>query len=198
MKLLMIDNYDSFTYNLVQYLMELGAHLDVRRNDVVTPEDILGSLQPNAIIISPGPGRPENAGNCLDIIAACHGQIPILGVCLGHQAIGRHFGGAVTYAPTLMHGKVSDIYHKGHRLFSGIDKIFSATRYHSLMLQRANLPKELTIIAETKDKLIMAVAHATQHTYGIQFHPESIMTPQGKTILKNFLAIVEHTQPRTR
>lgn len=187
MKILMIDNYDSFTYNLVQYLMELGADLMVMRNDQVTAEEIVESIKPDALVISPGPGRPEKAGNCLDIVRCCHREFPILGVCLGHQAIGQAFGGRITYAPTLMHGKVSKINHNGHKLFFDVPKSFAATRYHSLIVNRETLPDTFNILAETDDDLIMAMKYKRFPTYGIQFHPESIMTPEGKKILANFL-----------
>lgn len=189
MKLLMIDNYDSFTYNLVQYLMELGADLTVLRNDEVTPDNVVSEIKPDAIVISPGPGRPENAGNCLDVIRICHTRFPILGVCLGHQAMAQAFGAKITYAPTLMHGKTSEIIHKGQRLFNNIEKKFIATRYHSLVIDGSTLPSRFRISAQTKDGVIMAIVDQRCALYGIQFHPESIMTPEGKTLLTNFLQI---------
>lgn len=190
MKLLMIDNYDSFTYNLVQYLLELGAELQVERNDRVTVDVIRKKIRPGAIIISPGPGRPEGAGNCLDIISECHTTIPIFGVCLGHQAIAQSFGGSITYAPKLMHGKVSKINHYGHKLFNGVARQFEATRYHSLIVDRDSLPGDFKILADTDDGLIMALAHKSFPLYGCQFHPESILSPDGKTILANFLRLI--------
>lgn len=185
----MIDNYDSFTYNLVQYLMELGADLTVLRNDEVTSDEVINKIKPDAIVISPGPGRPENAGNCLDVIGNCHTRFPILGVCLGHQAMAQAFGAKITYAPTLMHGKTSEIFHEGQRLFKNIGKKFIATRYHSLVIDKSTLPSRFKVSARTEDGVIMAIVDQRSALYGIQFHPESIMTPKGKTLLKNFLEI---------
>jgi anthranilate synthase/aminodeoxychorismate synthase-like glutamine amidotransferase len=185
--ILMIDNYDSFTYNIVQYLREMGADLRVVRNDAVTLADV-AALAPEALIISPGPGRPEDAGVSCDLIRACSGRIPILGVCLGHQAIGRVFGGTIIHAKRLMHGKVSDVTSDGKGLFEGLGtRPFKAMRYHSLAIDRATLPADLVITAESEDGEIMGVRHLTHATEGIQFHPESIMTPVGKRILRNFL-----------
>jgi anthranilate synthase component 2 len=182
----MIDNYDSFTYNVVQFLSELGAELQVYRNDRISVGDAL-SLKPRGIVLSPGPGRPENAGIVNDLIRSTAGSIPILGICLGHQAIAQVYGGRIGYAPTLMHGKMSAIRHDGSRLFAGIESPFSATRYHSLVVEPESLPGEFRMTAWTEDKVIMGIEHGTLPLYGVQFHPESIMTPDGKQILKNFL-----------
>ncbi len=184
--ILVIDNYDSFTYNLVQYLGELGAELRVYRNDKITPEEIK-RIAPEKILISPGPGEPKDAGISEDVIRTFGSRTPILGVCLGHQAIGEVFGGRITGAKNLMHGKTSKIYHNGKGLFKGIKSPFDATRYHSLIVERESLPKVLEITAETKDKEIMGLAHRQYPIYGVQFHPESILTAEGKKLLKNFL-----------
>jgi anthranilate synthase/aminodeoxychorismate synthase-like glutamine amidotransferase len=183
---LMIDNYDSFTYNLVQYLQELGARVKVYRNDKITIEDIR-KLKPGHIVISPGPGRPEDAGVSTAVIKEFSGKIPILGVCLGHQSIGYCFGGRIIQARQLMHGKVSRIYHSKTGIFAGLKNPFSATRYHSLVVERKSFPEELEIIAETKDREIMALKHRKLAVFGVQFHPESIMTEEGKKLLNNFL-----------
>src|SRR5262245_3156810 len=183
--ILVIDNYDSFTYNLVQYLGELGEDLCVYRNNKITVEDI-ERLKPERIVISPGPGVPADAGITEDVIRHFHKSLPILGVCLGHQAIGEVFGGKITRAPTLMHGKVSDIFHDGKGLFKGLPQGFAATRYHSLMV--TEVPACLEVSAETKDGVVMGLRHRDFPTEGIQFHCESIMTVVGKSILKNFLA----------
>jgi anthranilate synthase/aminodeoxychorismate synthase-like glutamine amidotransferase len=185
---LMIDNYDSFTYNLVQYLGELGAEVKVARNDKITLEEIR-DLKPDHIVISPGPGRPEGAGISTAVIKEFGGKIPILGVCLGHQSIGYCFGGEIIRAKSLMHGKTSQIYHDKRGIFAGVKNPFRATRYHSLVVERKSFPKELEIIAETKDKEIMGLKHRSLAVFGVQFHPESIMTEEGKKILKNFLKI---------
>lgn len=182
----MLDNYDSFTYNLVQYLSELGAELEVYRNDELTVDELL-SLKPQGIVLSPGPGRPENAGIMNELIKRVDGTIPILGVCLGYQAIAQVYGGNITYAPTLMHGKTSQIIHKKSNLFKNLPNPFVATRYHSLIVEKESLPKEFTITAYTEDDIIMAIEHKNLPIFGVQFHPESIMTPEGKDILKNFL-----------
>ena len=181
-----LDNYDSFTYNLVQYLEELGATLHVVHNDQITVPEVM-AMNPGGIVISPGPGRPENAGILMDLIAEAVGSIPVLGVCLGHQGIAQMFGGRIDYAPTLVHGKTSQIEHDGSLLFAGIESPFEATRYHSLAVERRSLPEELTVTAWTSDGVVMALAHRTWPVYGIQFHPESIMTGCGKRILRNFL-----------
>jgi para-aminobenzoate synthetase component II len=182
--ILVIDNYDSFTYNLVQYLGELGQELRVYRNNKITLEEI-ESLKPARIVISPGPGTPVDAGITEDVIRRFHKSTPILGVCLGHQAIGEVFGGKIVRAPTLMHGKVSEIFHDSKGLFKGLPQGFEATRYHSLMV--SEIPAALEVTAETKDHLVMGLRHREYPTEGIQFHCESIMTVVGKGILKNFL-----------
>lgn len=184
--ILMIDNYDSFTYNLVQYLSELGEELAVHRNDVIDLEDIK-ALRPSHIVISPGPGRPDDAGISKHVIMEFSGKIPILGVCLGHQCIGEVFGGKVLSARRLMHGKTSMIYHNGNGIFKGITSPFEATRYHSLIVDRKSLPHSLKITAQTKDKEIMGLRHKDFEVWGVQFHPESILTEQGKKLLENFI-----------
>ena len=186
--ILVIDNYDSFTYNLVQYLGELGAELEVFRNDKI---DLAGikKLDPEKIIISPGPGYPSESGISEPVIRAFASKVPVLGVCLGHQAIAEVFGGVVTGAARLMHGKTSTIYHDGTGLFKGVKNPFDATRYHSLIVERGSLPACLEITAETKEKEIMGLKHRSHKVYGVQFHPESILTGEGKKILKNFLLI---------
>jgi len=186
--ILMIDNYDSFTYNLVQYLGELGEKLEVYRNDKITINDIK-KMKPDNIIISPGPGRPKEAGISEDVIREFAGKIPILGVCLGHQAIGEVYGADIVRADNIMHGKTSMIYHNGKEIFKGIKNPFIATRYHSLIIKRDSLPECLEIIAETKEKEVMAVRHKEFKVWGVQFHPESILTKEGKKILANFLRI---------
>ena len=184
--ILVIDNYDSFTYNLVQYLGELGAELRVYRNDKITLEEIR-KMAPEKLLISPGPGEPKDAGISEDVIRTFGSRTPILGVCLGHQAIGEVFGGRIVGAKSLMHGKTSKIYHNGKGVFKGIKSPFDATRYHSLVVERESLPKVLQITAETKDKEIMGLIHREYPIYGVQFHPESILTAEGKKLLKNFL-----------
>ena len=186
--ILMIDNYDSFTYNLVQYFGELKADLKVYRNDALAIEKIK-KMRPKRIVISPGPGRPEDAGISVDIIKELSPKIPILGVCLGHQAIGYAFGGKIISAKELMHGKTSQIYHEKDPLFKSIPNPFEATRYHSLVVERKTLPECLTITAWTKDKEIMGVRHKKFPLWGVQFHPESILTKFGRDILKNFLTL---------
>jgi len=187
--ILMIDNYDSFTYNLVQYLREMTPDVVVYRNDAITVEQI-AAMAPAAIVISPGPGRPENAGVSCDAIRTFAGKIPLLGVCLGHQAMGLTFGGTVTYAKRLMHGKTSEITSDGEGIFKGLgDRPFKAMRYHSLVVERASLPECLAITAESEDGEIMGLRHKEFLMAGIQFHPESIMTPVGKRILRNFLKL---------
>ncbi len=186
--ILVIDNYDSFTYNLVQYLGELGADLTVYRNDKIDLAGIERS-RPERIIISPGPGYPSEAGISEPLIRAFAGKMPILGVCLGHQAIGEVFGGTIVRAERLMHGKTSVIHHDGRGLFKGVRNPFEATRYHSLIVERSSLPDCLEITAETEEKEIMGLKHKDHHLYGVQFHPESILTSEGKPILKNFLEL---------
>ncbi len=184
--IVMIDNYDSFTYNLVQYLRQLGAHVKVVRNDAVTVDELV-SWKPAGIVISPGPGRPESAGISLALVKNLSGKIPILGVCLGHQTIAQAFGGKIVSAKKLMHGKTSVITADGQKLYKGINKPFSVMRYHSLSVSRQGLPECFDITAESDDGEIMGLRHKTHVTEGIQFHPESIMTPKGKRILRNFL-----------
>ncbi len=186
--ILMIDNYDSFTYNLVQYLSELGEKLIVYRNDKITLKDI-ETLKPSHISISPGPGRPKDAGISNQIIRRFSNKVPILGVCLGHQCVAEVFGGKIIPARKLMHGKTSMIYHKKQGIFKGITSPFEATRYHSLIVEKKSLPKILKIVARTKDNEIMALKHKTLPLWGVQFHPESILTEYGKKLLKNFINI---------
>jgi 4-amino-4-deoxychorismate synthase (2-amino-4-deoxychorismate-forming) component II len=185
--LLVIDNYDSFTYNLVQYLGELGQRVEVRRNDSISVAEIEANLRPERIVISPGPGTPDDAGISLEVIKHFSGRIPILGVCLGHQAIGQAFGGKVVRAPELMHGKASEIRHDGKTIFSGIEDRFLAGRYHSLVVERESVPDCLEISAFTTDNVIMGLRHRELHVEGVQFHPESILTTHGKQLLRNFL-----------
>ncbi len=191
--IIVIDNYDSFTYNLVQYLGELGTELsvareiEVYRNDKIDLEKIL-QLKPDGIVISPGPGRPDDAGISLDIIEKLGPNLPLLGVCLGHQCIGQVFGGKVISAPVLMHGKTSEIHHTGEGVFQGLEKPFQATRYHSLIVEKNTLPDTLEITAWVEDGIIMGLRHRKYpHIQGVQFHPESILTSQGKALLRNFL-----------
>lgn len=184
--ILVIDNYDSFTYNLVQYLGELGAETQVVRNDKLGTAEIL-QMAPDKIVISPGPCTPNEAGVSLDVIRLLGGNIPVLGVCLGHQCIGQACGGKVIRAPKVMHGKTSEIYHTNDPLFADLPNPFTATRYHSLIVERESLPDCLEVIAETEDGTIMALRHRELPIWGVQFHPESILTSGGKTILKNFL-----------
>jgi anthranilate synthase/aminodeoxychorismate synthase-like glutamine amidotransferase len=186
--ILVIDNYDSFTYNLVQYLGELGAKLEVRRNDQITLDEI-ERLSPERIVISPGPKTPSEAGICLDVIHQFADRMPILGVCLGHQAIGQAFGGRVIRAPEIMHGKTSQISHDGKTIFSGLPNPFPATRYHSLIVERKSLPKCLAVSATSPDGLIMGFRHKTLKIEGVQFHPESVLTDAGKQLLANFLEL---------
>ena len=184
----LIDNYDSFTFNLWHYLGELGAEVTVHRNDVVTPEDIL-ALKPQGIVISPGPCDPDKAGICLDLIAAAAGKVPILGVCLGHQCIGQAFGAKVVLAPKPMHGKVSTMIHDGSGVFAGIDSPFTATRYHSLTIDPATVPDCLRVTARSEDDVIQGIAHRDMPIYGVQFHPESIASENGDTLLRNFIGM---------
>ncbi len=187
--LLVIDNYDSFTYNLVQYLGELGEEVKVLRNNEVTPDEIESELRPARILISPGPGTPDGAGVSLEVIRTFAGRIPILGVCLGHQAIGQVFGGRVVRAPHLCHGKSSPVAHDGRTIFAGLAQSFSAGRYHSLIVDEQDLPTCLEISARTPDGVIMGLRHREMKIEGVQFHPESIMTTQGKALLANFLSL---------
>jgi anthranilate synthase/aminodeoxychorismate synthase-like glutamine amidotransferase len=186
--ILLIDNYDSFTFNLVQFLGDLGAGCEVWRNDTLSVEEAL-ARQPDAIVLSPGPCTPNEAGICLDVITASAGKVPLLGVCLGHQAIGQAFGGEVVRAPIPMHGKVSEITHNGADIFAGLPSPFRATRYHSLVVRRDTLPASLQATAWTEDGQIMGLRHATLPIFGVQFHPESIASEYGHEILRNFLAI---------
>lgn len=186
--ILMIDNYDSFTYNLVQYLGEMGEELKVFRNDALTLDQIK-KLKPARIVISPGPGSPKDAGISKTVIREMGAVTPILGVCLGHQCIGEVFGGKVIGAKRLMHGKTSQIFHDGKAIFKNIDNPFVATRYHSLIVEKESLPKDLFVTAETKEKEIMGLQHRRFPIYGVQFHPESILTQSGKAILRNFLSL---------
>ncbi len=185
--ILLIDNYDSFTYNLAQFLGQLGEKLEVRRNDQITLDQI-AAKKPQRIVISPGPGEPQNAGICVDVIRQFSGKIPILGVCLGHQAIGYAFGGNVVRAPSLMHGKTSRIHHDSKTIFRKLPQDFVATRYHSLIVQKKGLPRELEISAETEG-LIMGLRHRKLLLEGVQFHPESVLTEVGMQLLRNFLAL---------
>jgi len=187
--LLLIDNYDSFTYNLVHYLGELGAEVTIYRNDAISADESL-ALKPQGIVLSPGPCDPDQAGICLELIEKNGGTIPLMGVCLGHQAIGQAFGGKVVRAKTLMHGKTSDIHHEGHGLFEGLPTPFTATRYHSLTVKRNSLPECLEVTAQTDDGVVMGLSHREYPVHGVQFHPESIASDQGHELLKNFLAIV--------
>jgi anthranilate synthase component 2 len=181
-----IDNYDSFTYNLVQMVGKLSPEVQVFRNDAITAEE-LRKLHPRGIIISPGPGRPEKAGNTMDIVRTLGMSIPILGVCLGHQAVGAVFGGRIVHAPELVHGKASKVFHTGKGIFQNIENPFIAGRYHSLVISSQNLPEELEVLAYTEDNIIMALQHKSLPIIGVQFHPESILTPIGQTILANWL-----------
>jgi anthranilate synthase component 2 len=187
--LLMIDNYDSFTYNLVQYLGELGAELHVYRNDAITADEV-ERLAPAGIVVSPGPGTPREAGVSVPVIRRCAERVPILGVCLGHQAIGEVFGGVVERAPVPVHGKTARIHHDGRGVFAGLASPFEATRYHSLVVRRAGLPECLEVSAESEDGLVMGLRHRSLPVEGVQFHPESILTGSGKALLGNFLARV--------
>ena len=184
--ILVVDNYDSFTYNLVQYIGESGERVEVYRNDELSVEEIV-ALAPEKIVISPGPGTPDDAGVSVPLIHAVKGKIPLLGVCLGHQSIGAALGGKVVRAATIMHGKTSQVYHDNRGIFRGVDNPFVATRYHSLIVERQTLPKSLVIRAWTEDGVIMGMDSEQLLLYGVQFHPESIMTSEGKKIIRNFL-----------
>src|ERR1700684_529453 len=183
-----LDNYDSFTYNLVQYLGELGADVEVRRNDQVTVAEV-EAMQPERIVISPGPCTPQDAGISIDLIRQFAGKVPVLGVCLGHQAIGAAFGGRVIRAPHVMHGKTSEIHHDGKTIFRKLPQDFPATRYHSLIVERKSLPRTLEISAETADGTIMGLRHRKLKVEGVQFHPESVLTGPGFKLLENFLSV---------
>jgi anthranilate synthase component 2 len=186
--IVLIDNYDSFTFNLFHYISGLGAEVVVHRNDKISADAVIAG-EPDAIVLSPGPCTPNEAGICLDLVGKAAGTIPLLGVCLGHQAIGQAFGGKVVRAPVQVHGKLSQIRSNGTGIFRGINGPFAATRYHSLIVDRATLPRELSVTAETDDKLIMGMAHTSMPVHGVQFHPESIASENGHLILKNFLDI---------
>ena len=186
--ILVVDNYDSFTYNLVQYIGESGERVEVYRNDELSVEEIV-ALNPEKIVISPGPGTPDDAGVSVPLIHAVKGKIPLLGVCLGHQSIGAALGGNVVRAATIMHGKTSQIYHDNRGIFRGVDNPFTATRYHSLIVERQTLPESLVIRAWTEDGVIMGMDSEQLLLYGVQFHPESIMTSEGKKIIRNFLEL---------
>lgn len=192
---LVIDNYDSFTYNLVHFLGELGADITVVRNDKITPDEI-AAMAPDAIVLSPGPCTPTEAGVCLAVIDRFQSEIPILGVCLGHQAIGQAMGGDVVRAPYLVHGKTAKINHTGKGLFRGLNAGFEATRYHSLIVQQSTLPAALEVTATTEDGLIMGMQHKTLPLHGVQFHPESIASENGHALLQNFLAIARDFNAR--
>jgi anthranilate synthase component II len=189
-RLLLIDNYDSFTYNLFQYLSELGALVDVRRNDTITLDEI-ERIAPDALVLSPGPGRPEDAGVCVPAVERFAGKLPILGVCLGHQAIAQAYGATIVRAPTLLHGKTSEIHHEGRGLYAGLPTPFRAVRYHSLVADPDTLPDSLVVDARTDDGIVMGMHHKDLPVYGVQFHPESILTDEGKRLLRNFLAVAE-------
>ena len=186
--ILVIDNYDSFTYNLVHYLNELGAETHVVRNDAISVAEALG-LKPQGVLLSPGPKTPNDAGICLALLAAAPADLPIFGVCLGHQAIGQAYGGEVVHAHALMHGKTSAIHHDGKGVFAGLTSPFTATRYHSLSVEKAGLPADLEVTAWTEDGEIMGLQHRTRPVYGVQFHPESIATECGHELLANFLDV---------
>ena len=186
--ILLLDNYDSFTYNLAQYLGELGCKLEVRRNDKITLDEI-ARAKPEKIVISPGPCTPGEAGISIELIQKFAGKIPILGVCLGHQAIGEAFGGRVVRAKKILHGKTSEVFHDGKTIFRGLAKPFTATRYHSLIVERKSLPRVLEISAETSDGTIMGLRHRKLRVEGVQFHPESVLTGPGMQLLKNFLLL---------
>jgi anthranilate synthase component 2 len=186
--IVLIDNYDSFTFNLFHYLGGLGAEVVVHRNDKITADRVV-AMDPDAIVLSPGPRTPSDAGICLELIDKASATIPLLGVCLGHQAIGQAFGGRVVRGPVPVHGKLSEIRHWGDGIFRGINAPFKATRYHSLVVERAGLPAELVLTAETDDELVMGLAHRTLPVHGVQFHPESIASEHGHLILRNFLDI---------
>ena len=189
--ILLIDNYDSFTYNVKHYLNEVGAEVETYRNDEISIEDI-SNLKPNAIVLSPGPCTPNEAGICLNVIKELQNKFPILGICLGHQSIGQAFGAKIIKCEEIMHGKIYEMQHNNHEIFSNIEKNFLATRYHSLVIDPKTLPSDFIITAETKNKIIMGIAHANLPIYGFQFHPESIGTDIGKALLTNFLKLINY------
>lgn len=188
-RVLVVDNYDSFTFNLVQELGVLGARVEVVRNDVVAMDE-LRATPPDGVVISPGPGTPRDAGQSLEVVAATAGVVPLLGVCLGHQCIGEHYGGTVVHAPELVHGKTSLVYHRGQGVLADLPTPFDATRYHSLVVRREDLPTSLRVTAETSDGVVMGLSHREQAVHGVQFHPESILTGTGRQLLANFLTMV--------
>jgi para-aminobenzoate synthetase component 2 len=185
-RILVVDNYDSFVFNLVQYLAQLGAEIDVRRNDAVTPTQVRGF---DGVLLSPGPGTPEDAGVCMDIVRQCAGDLPIFGVCLGHQAIAAAYGATVDRAPELLHGKTSEVFHEDAGVLAGLPNPFQATRYHSLSVEPATVPPELEITGTTASGVIMALRHRTLPVEGVQFHPESVLTEGGHRMLANWLAV---------
>tara|TARA_Y100000590_G_C15484862_1_gene925399 strand:+ start:112 stop:681 length:570 start_codon:yes stop_codon:yes gene_type:complete len=187
--IILIDNYDSFTFNVYHYLMELGIEVKVHRNNEISINKII-KLNPDAIVISPGPCTPNEAGICLDLVSNLYNKFPILGICLGHQTIGQAFGSKIIKCKEIMHGKIDNIYHFGHPIFKSINKKFNATRYHSLIIDKKTLSSNFKIIAQSHNKIIMGIAHKKLPIYGLQFHPESIGTANGKTILKNFLKLI--------
>ena len=189
-KVTLIDNYDSFTWNLVHYLGALGAEVEVVRNDARSAAEILAA-RPDAIVLSPGPCTPKEAGVCLDILAQAKGEVPIMGVCLGHQAIGDAYGGKVIRAPEPIHGKLAQIEHEGQTIFRGINGPFMATRYHSLVVERATMPADLMVTAQTEDGLVMGLSHRSRPVHGVQFHPESILSEHGHLMLQNFLDLAK-------
>jgi anthranilate synthase/aminodeoxychorismate synthase-like glutamine amidotransferase len=192
--LLLIDNYDSFTFNLYQYMAELGAEVEVVRNDAIDLDGI-AAANPEALVFSPGPGTPDDAGICLDAVEAFAGRFPILGVCLGHQVVGQAYGGRIVRAPELRHGKTSLLFHDGEGVYAGVDGPFEAVRYHSLVVERDSVPASLKVTAQTSDGLVMGLRHRELAVEGVQFHPESILTAPGKRLLKNFL---DQSAVRTR
>jgi para-aminobenzoate synthetase component 2 len=187
MRILVIDNYDSFVFNLVQYLGQLGAECEVRRNDEISVEDV-AAFEPAGVLLSPGPGTPDRAGIMMDVIRAYAGKVPLFGVCLGHQAIGAVFGGTVTRAPELLHGKTSEVHHKGDGVLAGLPDPFTATRYHSLAVLPETLPEDIEITGQTESGIVMAMRHRELPVEGVQFHPESVLTEGGHTMLANWLA----------
>ncbi len=192
--LLLIDNYDSFTYNLFHYLGQLGADVVVKRNDEISADDAI-AMRPDAVVLSPGPCTPNEAGICLELIAKANGTLPILGVCLGHQSIGQVYGGTVVRAPVPMHGKLSRIHHTGKSVFRGLNNDFMATRYHSLTIAPESMPADLEVTAVSEDGVIMGVMHKTHPVHGVQFHPESIASENGHALLQNFLRMARMSQP---
>lgn len=189
MNILLLDNYDSFTYNLLHYLGELGAQVEVARNDQITPAEVLAK-KPSGIVISPGPGTPDDSGICLALVKEASGKVPIFGVCLGHQTIGQAFGGKVVRARAPMHGKTSPMHHRGKTVFAGLPSPLTATRYHSLIVEKDSLPECLLVTAETEDGIIMGLSHKEHNTHGVQFHPESIASEFGHELLRNFLDLI--------